>query len=260
MTAKVRLPSGYNLRSHTEIDSTNEEARRLAANGEAGPTWIVTERQTAGRGRRGRNWVSPVGNLMCTLLLRPKCSPAKAAELSFVAGLAIHDAATSLMPETLTRDVALKWPNDLLIGGKKASGILLESESDGGAEVAWLAVGIGLNLLHFPGDTPYPATSISASCGEAPSIESALEALASSFEHWIRLWQVPDGFETIRREWLKRAQGVGKSITVRLSDETIDGTFEGLANDGALQLKLNDGTLRPISAGDVFFGSTGGAG
>jgi len=255
MVAEVNLPSGYNLRTHVEIDSTNEEARRLASSGEAGPTWIVTESQTAGRGRRGRTWVSPVGNLMCTLLMRPGCSPAKAAELSFVAGLALHAAASSLMPPEFVDTITLKWPNDLLIDGKKASGILLESESDGSAHVAWLAIGIGLNLAHFPDDTPYPATSIAAECGRTPSIEQALSALATSFEHWVRLWQAPDGFEAIRRAWLARARGVGQVITVRLSNEEIEGTFEDLASDGALQLRLTDHSLRSVSAGDVFFGS-----
>lgn len=255
MVVDVKLPQGYALQRHVEIDSTNEEARRLANAGAIGPLWILSERQTAGRGRRGRTWVSPAGNLMCTLLLRPECSPAKAGELSFVAGLALHDAITSLVSPDVSAKVALKWPNDLLIDGEKASGILLESESDGSADVAWLAVGIGLNLAHFPEDTPYPATSLKEWTGTAPTIERALGSLAEGFDHWFGCWKKPDGFAAVRRAWLERAQGLGEKITVRLANEVLEGVFDGIAPDGALQLRLGDGTIRLVSAGDVFFGS-----
>ncbi len=257
MIPDVKLPPGYRLQRHVEIDSTNSEARRLAGTGEAGPLWILAERQSAGRGRRGRAWISPVGNLTCTLLLRPQCSPAKAGELSFVAGLALHDATTSLVSPEGVGEVALKWPNDLLIAGKKASGILLESESDGRTDVAWLAIGIGLNLAHYPEDTPYPATSLKAQGGTVPSIEDVLVALATAFDRWFLLWKAPEGFATVRKAWLARARGLGEKITVRLGDETLEGVFEGIAHDGALQLRLDGGSIRSISAGDVFFGSSG---
>lgn len=257
MPDTLAVPQGYGLNRHSEIDSTNEEAKRLAASGVSGPVWIVAETQTAGRGRRGRAWTSPIGNLMCTLLLRPGCGPAQAGELSFVAGLALHDAASLLLPDEIAAKVSLKWPNDLLIDGKKASGILLESESTGGAEVTWLAIGIGLNLVHFPEDTPYPATSLQAESGTICSVESALTSLAAAFDRWYAIWQQPGGFTAIREAWLKRARGVGQKITVRLSDETLVGTFEDLSDDGALQLRLATGQLQPIAAGDVFFGSSG---
>ncbi len=255
MAENVVLPAGYTLSRHAEIDSTNEEAKRLAANGASGPVWIVAERQTAGRGRRGRAWTSPTGNLMCTLLLRPACGPAEAGELSFVAGLALHDAASMLLPDEVAAKVSLKWPNDLLIDGKKASGILLESESAGGAEVSWLAIGIGLNLVDFPKDTPYPATSLQAEGGAITSVERALTALAASFDRWYAVWQQPQGFAAVREAWVQRAKGVGEEITVRLADETLVGTFEDLSEDGSLQLRLPSGALHPIAAGDVFFGT-----
>ena len=197
---------------------------------------------------------------MCTLLLRPACSPAKAGELSFVAGLALHDATSALVSADAAAKVALKWPNDLLIDGKKASGILLESESDGKADVAWLAIGIGLNLAHHPKDTPYPATCLKAQTGKAPAIGDALTALAAAFQYWFAVWQAPKGFSAVRRAWLERARGLGETITVRLSNEVLEGTFEGIAPDGALQLRLGGGTIRLISAGDVFFGSSSGTG
>lgn len=258
MPDTLAVPAGYELNRHSEIDSTNEEAKRLAASGVPGPVWIVADTQTAGRGRRGRAWTSPVGNLMCTLLLRPGCGPAEAGELSFVAGLALHDAASLLLPDEVAAKVSLKWPNDLLIDGKKASGILLESESTGGAEVSWLAIGIGLNLVHFPEDTPYPATSLQAESGAACSVESALTALAAAFDRWYATWQQPGGFAAIREAWLKRARGIRQEITVRLSDDTLEGVFENLSEDGALQLRLPSGELREVAAGDVFFGTGGG--
>ncbi len=255
MSDKLVVPAGYALNRHSEIDSTNEEAKRLAASGESGPLWIVTDSQTAGRGRRGRAWTSPVGNLMCTLLIRPGCGPAEAGEMSFVAGLALYDAASMLLPDEVAAKVSLKWPNDLLIDGKKASGILLESESTGGAEVSWLAIGIGLNLVDFPKDTPYPATSLQAESGFACSVEQALSALAAAFDKWYATWQQPAGFAAIRQAWLSRARGLGEEITVRLSDETLVGTFEDLSADGALRLRLASGVLQEVAAGDVFFGS-----
>ncbi len=257
MAESIVLPAGYTLSHHVEIDSTNEEAKRLAADGAKGPVWIVADRQTAGRGRRGRAWTSPVGNLMCTLLMRPNCGPAEAGELSFVAGLALYEAATLLLPDNVAAKTSLKWPNDLLIAGKKASGILLESESAGGAEVSWLAIGIGLNLVHFPDDTPYPATSLRAESGESIGVDRALTALAASFDKWHAVWQKPQGFGAVREAWLQRAQGLGQEITVRLADETLVGTFEDLSEDGALQLRLPTGALQSIAAGDVFFGTGG---
>jgi len=255
MTESIVLPAGYMLSRHDEIDSTNEEAKRLAAAGSPGPVWIVADRQTAGRGRRGRAWTSPTGNLMCTLLLRPGRGPAEAGELSFVAGLALHETATLLLPEAVGQKAKLKWPNDLLVDGKKASGILLESESVGGTDVNWLAVGIGLNLAHYPEDTPYPATSFEAEDGQPVTVERALTALAAAFDRWYAIWQQPTGFESVRKAWLQRARGVGEEITVRLSDETLVGIFQDLSSDGALQLKLPTGGIRAITAGDVFFGA-----
>jgi len=162
-----------------------------------------------------------------------------------------------LLPDDVAVKVSLKWPNDLLVDSKKASGILLESESAGGSDVSWLAIGIGLNLVHFPEDTPYPATSLQAESGIVCSVESALTALAGSFDKWYATWHQPGGFTAIREAWLKRARGVGQEITVRLSDETLVGTFEDLSEDGALQLRLPSGIVQPIAAGDVFFGSSG---
>lgn len=229
------------------LDSTNEEAKRRAINGETGPLWIVARSQTAGRGRRGRPWTSGDGNLFTTGLYRLDASPARAAQLSFAAALAVGDLAASLIePER----VRLKWPNDVLVEGRKLSGILLESGAhrEGGL---WLAVGIGVNLAHHPDDAERPATDL-ASHGGLISPDEAIQLLSQRFDHWRTVW-ANEGFAPIREAWLSRAWGLGERCTARLEGETLEGVFADLAEDGALRLDLNDGRRRLVSAGDVFF-------
>lgn len=240
-------PAGYGLKSFDEIDSTNEEARRLAAQGEFGPLWIAAARQTAGRGRRGRAWVSPVGNLSATLLLAPGKPASECAQLSFAAALAASDAVASF-----GADAKVKWPNDVLVGGRKIAGILLESASTGGASPTWLAIGVGVNLAHHPADTEFPATSFPALGIAAPDPKEALTRLAASFAKWYETWRT-GGFPPIRDAWLSRALGLGTRIRARLQNEETTGLFEGIDVDGALLLREAQDRLRVIAAGEVFF-------
>lgn len=264
MTDPASLPPGYRLHHAAELDSTNEEARRAAEAGEPGGLWIMADRQTSGRGRRGRAWVSPAGNLFCTLLLRPNCTPAKAAELSFVAGLALHDAVATLIVTERQAALRLKWPNDLLYAGKKLAGILLESATEQRDVVSWLAVGLGLNLARHPEGAEFPATSLAAATGmPAAHPSQALAALAWAMDARLRLWQIADlqaadGFARIRADWLARAAGVGDPLVVRLTGEILHGIFEGLEDDGALRLGLDAGGYRRIAAGDIFFPASPG--
>jgi BirA family biotin operon repressor/biotin-[acetyl-CoA-carboxylase] ligase len=244
-----RVPAGYSVASYDEIDSTNEEARRRAAVGERGPLWICARRQTAGRGRRGRAWESPEGNLMATLLLAPGVTAPEAARLSFVAALAVHDLVAAYATRATVR---VKWPNDVLIDGKKVAGILLESSGSEGVDVLpWVAIGIGVNLTHGPAEAQYPATFLGAH-GRAPSPEEALAELAEAWETRFRVWRV-SGFAAIREAWLGVAAGLGQPIEVRLPAETLHGRFETLMTDGALSLLLPDGSRRAVTAGEVFF-------
>ena len=235
-------PAGYGLTRFDEIDSTNEEARRLAAAGQSDPVWITADRQTAGRGRRGRSWDSPTGNLAATLLIAPGKSAAECAQLSFVTAIAAADAVSAFAPEA---EVKVKWPNDVLAGGRKLVGILLESQSD------WLAIGVGMNLAHFPHATERPATSIAALGVAPPSRDDALLQLASGFAKWYEVWRGA-GFSPIRDAWLARAAGLGGRIRARLSNEETSGVFEGIDGTGALLLR-EVGGLRAIAAGEVFF-------
>ena len=190
-------PQGYQKIRHDELDSTNNEAQRLAASGEAGPVWIIADRQTAGRGRRGRAWSTDTGNLATTLLLRPDAPPAIVGQLSFVAALAAAEMASHFAPSAT---VTVKWPNDVLAEGKKLAGLLLE------AGPGWLAVGIGVNLASAPEATEFPATSLAQLGIAAPSSDEALTILAARFAHWYDAW-MEKGFETIRAAWLARAGG-----------------------------------------------------
>ncbi len=236
-----------------QTDSTNAEARRRAEAGETGPLWIVARRQTEGRGRRGRPWESQDGNLFSTLLQLTRKSPAEAAQVTFVAALAIADLLDAYAPPSL---VTIKWPNDVMLAGQKTSGVLVESgahESGG----LWLAVGIGVNLAHSPEGTERPATALAhhlrGDVASPPTAEAAAARLAEAFSVWLTRWEA-FGFQPILDAWRARTPGLDGPAVARLGRETVEGTAEGVAPDGALKLRLADGSLRLISAGDVFFG------
>lgn len=236
-------PPGVGLARLDEVDSTNEEARRRAEAGEAGPLWITAARQTVGRGRRGRVWDSGSSNLAATLLLRPQAP--LAAQLSFAAALAVAEMAAGFAPHAA---ITVKWPNDVLAHGRKLAGILLEA---GPQEAEWLAIGIGVNLAEHPAETEFPATSLAALGVTPPSSDTALTLLAVRFAHWLSLWRA-QGFAPLRAAWLDRAGGLGLPIRARLPHGERHGAFEGIDATGALLLREASG-LQTITAGEVFF-------
>ncbi len=250
MSAPVAWPAGYALLEFAEIDSTNEEARRRAEAGEKRPLWITAARQARGRGRRGRSWDSSEGNLFATLLLRPEKPIGECAQLSFAAALAVSDMLATFAPHA---GFALKWPNDVLADGRKIAGILLESESKTDGAVAWLAIGIGVNLTVFPQDTEFPAISLAAIGAVPPAPKDALLHLAAAFAKWYEVWRTA-GFAPVSEAWLARASGLGTRIRARLAREEIVGVFQGMDESGALLLGLPGGGVRAITAGEVFFG------
>lgn len=231
-----------------EVDSTMAEAARRAAAGEAVPFWIVAGRQTAGRGRQGRSWHSPTGNLYATLHLADACKPERGAELGFVAGLALHDAATAATGLAAPR-LALKWPNDLLLDGAKAAGLLLEGQTLGPRFS--LSIGIGVNVAEAPADTPYPAAALAAF---APGLtrENLFEALAGAMARRLADWRA-SGFAAIRAAWRERAAFRGETVTLRLPEGPVEGRFEDIDATGRLLLLTSAGS-RVIDAGDLFFG------
>lgn len=247
MTAPA-LPAFFRPLRFATIGSTNGEAKRLAAGGAAEGTLVWAGEQTSGRGRRGRAWDSPPGNLYVSLVLRPACAPAAAAQLGFAAALAIGEAARPRLPPAV--DLRYKWPNDVLIDGRKMSGILLESEADAAGRLAWLVVGIGVNLRSHPETAEWPATSLAAAGAGTIAPEWMLEAVAARMLHWYRCWQ-EDGFAPLRQAWLETVHGLGRPLVVRLAGAELAGRFADLDHDGALLLETAAG-IRRVAAGEIF--------
>jgi len=250
----LQLPSPYRLVELECIDSTNAEAKRLAEQGAPDCTVVWAKRQTAGRGRRGREWVSESGNLYFSILLRMPYPMEVMTQLSFVAANAVADAVQVAAPRGTF--VNVKWPNDVLVEGKKISGILMEGEPDfkSGA-FKWLVLGVGVNIASHPvvEDGGYPATSLveQGVRGEGLAPALMLDTLAKRFLAGVATWRNL-GFGPIRRHWLARARGIGGPVTVRLPNETLQGVFGALDEDGALVLHMEGHPNRRITAGDVF--------
>ncbi|HEY6994394.1 MAG TPA: biotin--[acetyl-CoA-carboxylase] ligase [Xanthobacteraceae bacterium] len=238
--------AGVRVVAHEVLGSTNAEALSLARRGERGPLWVTAGRQRAGRGRRGRAWISEPGNLYASLLLTGPPPARHWPELSFVAALAVHDAVVAVAAR-LAPLLAIKWPNDLLLAGAKFAGILIEGES---GETA-LVVGVGVNCANHPADTEYPATDLAAAGAPVPPA-ILFDALADKMRTRIAQWDAGEGFSTIRADWLARAAGLGEAVRVRLADHEIVGRFEALDAAGGLVLRLPDGGAVTIAAGDMF--------
>ena len=243
-----RFPSGATLILFETLDSTNSEARRRADEGARGPAWIVALEQTAGYGRRGAAWTQGAGDIAATLLFEPKAPVERLGELSFAAGLAVAETIAHYAPRA---DISLKWPNDVLLGGGKIAGLLLELMNARGGEPL-LAFGAGVNIVSKPGGADYQtARLIDHLGGEAPPQPQAfVEVLDAAFNAWLALWR-KEGFQPIRSAWLEKAARLGEKIQVRLPSETLEGVFRDLDQSGALILDC-EGERRLISAGAVF--------
>lgn len=235
----------WRIKKLDSTTSTNDEAKHGAASNEAEGLVVWALKQTAGRGRYGRTWESPEGNLYISILLRPGCNTAHAPRYGFVAALAVHDTVHSFLPET---NVTLKWPNDVLVDGKKISGILLEASSAPNGRIVWVVTGIGLNVAWHPEDALYPSTSLESAGASSVELEEILEVLLDRFYYWKALME-KEGFAPIHDAWLEAAQK-GR-LAVRLPDQTIEGEFVALDNKGNLVLRLANGTKKTIAAGDV---------
>ncbi len=241
------LPPWFTLAEHESLASTNDETKRIAAEGGAADgTLVWAHSQTAGRGRQNRLWISEPDNLFCSVLLRPTCAPVRAAEIGFVVPLAGFDAMASLSSNL---DLSLKWPNDILAAGKKIGGVLMESSLRDGA-VDWVVAGLGLNLASHPDGTEFPATSLKAAGGEARP-EDALAAFGARFAHWYGRWR-DEGFAPIREAWLAKSHPPGTQLRVRRASGDVTGAFHGLDESGALLLDRGD-EIERLSSGDVFF-------
>jgi BirA family biotin operon repressor/biotin-[acetyl-CoA-carboxylase] ligase len=230
------------IRTVAETGSTNADMLELARSGATEGLWLRAERQTGGRGRQGRNWASPEGNLYISTLVRIRPGEPPAATLALVAAVALEETVSIFLRRG--DGLVIKWPNDLLLEGGKLSGILLERADDA------VVIGFGVNLAQHPTDLDRPATSLAAH-GVIPDPGIFAETLAESFARWLSRWR--DGIAPVRERWSARAHPIGTALTARLADgSAIDGLFGGLDAQGALILRLADGTSRVIHAGDVF--------
>lgn len=267
--APTALNVGYRLEAHASVGSTNAMAIERAREGEAGNLWIVSKKQEAGRGRRGRVWATPEGNLAATLLVILRDNIQHAATLGFVAGLALSQALEAVAPGKAVRMAPdgggagrnrfeLKWPNDVLGDGAKLAGILLESTMLDDRRLA-VAVGIGVNVVVYPEDVPYPATSLNR-LGAETDAETLFLALSDAWMDNIRVWSDGNGLAAIRDRWLARAAGLGSEVAVRVDGEVVRGIFETIDSECRFVVRESGGRQLKIAAGDVHFGAVASAG
>ena len=240
------------IRTVAETGSTNADLLALARSGAEDGLWLRALRQTAGRGRLGREWQSPEGNLYASTLVRLRAGDPPAATLALVAAVALQETVSTFLVAGIcqgTTDagatLVLKWPNDLLLGDAKLSGVLLERSEDA------VVVGYGVNIAHHPELAERATTDLSAH-GVVVDPAMFLDILADSFARWIGRWRA-EGLAPVRERWVDCAHPVGTALTARLPDGSgIQGLFVGLDVDGALILRLADGERRVIHAADVF--------
>ncbi len=265
--------NGFRLEAFETIGSTNAIALERAQAGDPGKLWVVSKKQESGRGRRGRAWATSHGNLAASLLLTGRFELKTAATLGFVAGLSLADALDAVCPsakfvvgldgaanagtgESPLR-VELKWPNDLLADGAKLAGILLESTHLPDNRLA-IVVGIGVNVVAYPDDVPYPATSLTRLGANCDS-ETLFLALSDAWEENSRVWDEGRGLAAIRKRWLARAAGLGSEVAVRVDGTVLRGIFETIDEDCRFVIRDNDGQRVKIAAGDVHFGAVASA-
>lgn len=230
-----------------DVGSTNDEARDRLHELEAGPFVVTGKRQIAGRGRRGRKWVSPEGNLYASFVIVPDRPLIRLPELSFVAALSVCETARSLTSGG--EKIRCKWPNDVLADDAKICGILLETAALADGPYA-VIVGIGVNVASCPGDTPYPAMALS-DLGFSGGVDEVRLGLSEQMAEWVETW-LSEGFGPVREAWLDRVSGLGQALVARLPDREIEGRFAGMAEDGALMLETGAGDVLRIAAADVF--------
>jgi BirA family biotin operon repressor/biotin-[acetyl-CoA-carboxylase] ligase len=261
----VATARGYRLSGYDEIGSTSTEASRAAERGDVGEVWFAALKQTAGRGRRGRAWETPSGNLAASLMIVPDCDPAVAATLGFVAGVALNRALAATLPNGVLKTgidgadgpghrIALKWPNDLLADGEKLAGILLEAQKREDGRLA-IVIGFGVNVVSAPSGLPYPATSLDA-LGAAITAETIFAALADEWVVAYELWDNGENVGDILRLWRASAAGIGAEVAVKRDADVVRGIFETIDDSGRLIVRGADNSRVAISAGDVHFGVT----
>jgi BirA family biotin operon repressor/biotin-[acetyl-CoA-carboxylase] ligase len=236
----------WRLQIHEVLPSTSDLCRSVAAAGEPEGLAVLAHRQTQGRGSRGRAWGSPAGNLFLSVLLRPQERARDAAQWSLLAGVALGEALAGYLPDASA--LRLKWPNDVLLHGKKLAGILVDSSADADGNVEWLVIGIGANLAVAP-EVPGRAVACLADLAAPPPPEHVAETLLARLGHW-RQVREGAGFAPVRAAWLARAPAPDSAVTLRLGEHHLSGGFAGLGEDGSLLL-ASEGRVRAFTTGEV---------
>ncbi|WP_264336477.1 MULTISPECIES: biotin--[acetyl-CoA-carboxylase] ligase [unclassified Wolbachia] len=234
---------GFHIHHYKEVSSTNTEALDLINKGISNETVIIADKQTEGRGRTRKSWVSPEGNFYASLIINQETDVSKLTELTFVTAVAVGNTLLSFIADS---NVQYKWPNDVLIDDKKISGILLERKSNS----HWLVIGIGINVNH----APLPGTTCISNYGESVSNIDLLKKLIINFNKLRKQWLF-DGFHAIREMWLTRAFKVNEQITIKLADKLYEGIFADVDKSGKLVLQQKNGSLIYFNAGELFIGN-----
>lgn len=258
LSRNAELAGQFKIITLDEANSTNQQLREEARTGAKHGTVLWARKQTEGRGRNGRSWESPAGGLYASLLLRPGKNPAQIAQLSFVAAVSAHKALASILCDGVASgevraadaDIRLKWPNDILLNGRKLGGILLESSIEGG-KVDWVILGLGVNIERYPEGCEFPATSLAAAGVTGISAKIVLSRFLYSFAEDYAVWS-REGFTPFRQLWLHQASFLGELIQARTESGTQEGIFEDLDEEGALVLRTRQGEIHRITCGDVF--------
>jgi BirA family biotin operon repressor/biotin-[acetyl-CoA-carboxylase] ligase len=243
------VASGFVVHAYSEVGSTNDVARELLRLGAPARVVVHARAQTKGRGRDGRSWISAPGDLYLSIGLRPRGRPGDVALLGFATAVAVAETVDAFAGAA--GPARIKWPNDVLLAGRKIAGILLESDGARPDGVDALVVGVGINVGGDPAGTRIPATSLRLA-GANAGVDEVLEAFLACFDRHYRAWE-DEGFAPVRTAWLARAHGLGDPVVARLPGATLEGRFAGLGPDGALLLDQGGGAVRHIHAGDVFF-------
>ncbi len=247
MILGAALPHGYRRIAFASAGSTNDEARLLAEAGVRDGLIVTAGLQRAGRGRQGKVWLSPSGNLYASILARPTLPLGRATELVFAAGVAVAEALDPFLPPEA--QARCKWPNDILAGGRKLAGILAEAAADSAGRCSHIVIGIGINVADFPTDAAWPATSLEV-LGSTATADDVLAAVAGAWDRWYKRWR-DDGFAAIRAGWSARAFAVGETIELKQDRAVHRGRFIGLDDNGALVLETIAGQREAHHFGDV---------
>jgi BirA family biotin operon repressor/biotin-[acetyl-CoA-carboxylase] ligase len=249
--------AGYRLQQFAALGSTNDEAMsRLAGStgkewGDPGRLWIVADEQSRGRGRFGREWRSPPGNLYASLLLVDPAPPPLSAQLGFVAGVALASALQAILGGD--ERLKLKWPNDALYNGAKLSGLLLEGASRPNG-LFGCVIGFGVNCQSSPGDAPYPTASLQSIGVASADRETLFSELSDAVADWLEIWGRGENFAAVRAAWLDHAGGIGGPVRVSRNNSVLDGIFRGVDGQGRMLLERPDGVVEIVEAGDVALG------